>query len=285
MKRTVLIATIMMVALNSFAQKDSTKSEKGDTVQVGNFVIIKKPKKSGETDVNGKGDKGYSSTKKKKNVITNWWIFDLGFANLLDETNYANAQAGPYFKLGRPADGAVNANSMRLRAGKSSNANLWFFMQKLNVANHVLNLKYGLGLEMYNFRYENSLSFRKDNSGPYVFNDSISFSKNKLYAGYITAPLMININPTPDKKKSFSFSAGVSAGYLISSRNKQVSDARGKVKYKGDFDLQPFRLAAVAEIGLGPVRLYGSYSLNKLHNDGTRLEQYPYAVGIRFSNW
>jgi hypothetical protein len=57
------------------------------------------------------------------------------------------------------------------------------------------------------------------------------------------------------------------------------------VKYKGDFDLQPFRLAAVAEMGLGPIRLYGSYSLNKLHADGTRLSQYPYAIGIRFSNW
>ena len=96
---------------------------------------------------------------------------------------------------------------------------------------------------------------------------------------------MVNINATPNKHKGFSLSAGVSAGYLVGSRNKQVSDARGKVKYKGDFDLQPFRLAAVAEIGLGPVRLYGSYSLNKLHNDATRLEQYPYALGIRFSNW
>ena len=48
---------------------------------------------------------------------------------------------------------------------------------------------------------------------------------------------------------------------------------------------QPWRFAAIAEIGLGPVRLYGSYSLNRLQKEITRVEQYPYAVGIRFSNW
>lgn len=286
MKRTLLATAIMLFAIASFAQTDSTQN-KVDTIRVGNFVIIKKAKKTVQLSIGT--DKGVDVTvkgsRKKKNISTNWWIFDLGFTNLRDNTNYANAQAGSYFRVGRPADGAVTANSIKLNRGKSSNANLWFFMQKLNVSKHVLNLKYGLGLEMYNFRYDNSISYRKDGSNPYIFNDSIGFSKNKLYAGYVTAPIMFNINTTPDKKKGFSFSAGVSAGYLIASRNKQVSDARGKVKYKGDFDLQPWRVAAIAEIGLGPVRLYGSYSLNALHNSSTRLEQYPYAVGIRFSNW
>jgi hypothetical protein len=282
MKRTLLATAIMLVAATGFAQTDSTKNTT-DTVKVGNFVIIKKAKANQSNSFEVR--LGNSGTRKKKNLSTNWWILDLGFTNLRDNTNYANAQAGAYLRVGRPADGPVTENSMKLNRGKSSNVNLWFFMQKLNVAKHVVNLKYGLGLEMYNFRYENSISYRKDGSNPYVFNDSISFSKNKLYAGYITAPLMLNINATPDKRRGFSFSAGVSAGYLVASRNKQVSDARGKVKYKGDFDLQPWRVAAIAEVGLGPVRLYGSYSLNALHNSSTRLEQYPYAIGIRFSNW
>lgn len=288
MKRTLLAVTIMLVALTGFAQTDSTKDNSTDTIKVGNFVIIKKPKKTVEITIGTRNssDSTYSSkNRKKKNISTNWWIMDLGFANIREETNYASAQAGGYLRTVGTSS-LVTQNSMKLRAGKSSNVNLWFFMQKLNISKHVLNLKYGLGLEMYNFRYENNPSYRKDAAGnPYIFNDTVSFSKNKLYAGYITAPLMINVNPTPDKKKSFSFSAGVSAGYLVGSRNKEISDARGKVKYKGDFNLQPFRLAAVAEVGLGPVRLYGSYSFNKLHTDATRMEQYPYAIGIRFSNW
>jgi hypothetical protein len=72
---------------------------------------------------------------------------------------------------------------------------------------------------------------------------------------------------------------------LLASRNKQVSGDRGKQKYKGDLALEPWRLAAIGEIGLGPVRLYGSYSLNQLQKTYTRMEQYPYTIGIRFSSW
>jgi hypothetical protein len=96
---------------------------------------------------------------------------------------------------------------------------------------------------------------------------------------------MVNFNLTPSKENGLSFSAGVSAGYLLNSRNKQISNERGKVKYKGDFNLQPWRVAAIGELGLGPIRLYGSYSLNNLYKESTGLDQIPYAVGIRFSRF
>jgi len=104
-----------------------------------------------------------------------------------------------------------------------------------------------------------------------------------LYAGYISVPFMLNINTSPGHSKGLSFSAGVSAGYLIGSHTKQISGERGKVKTKGDVGLEQFRLAYVGELGIGPVRLFGSYSMRPLHEKG--LEQYPYSMGIRFSRW
>ena len=154
-------------------------------------------------------------------------------------------------------------------------------MQKLNLTHHVVNLKYGLGLEMYNFRYENNISYSKN--PVYIFRDTVNFSKDKVYASYLTVPLMLNINATPDRKRGFSFSAGFSAGYRVGTHTKQKSSARGKQKLAGDFDLDPWRLAYIAELGIGPIRLYGSYSINALQQDA--VVQYPYAVGIRFSNW
>lgn len=282
------IAAVLLTVGTSFAQTDSS-SKVTDTVKVGNFIIIKK-NKTGESiysDNNKEVNVTYKVERrsaKKKNISTNWWIVDLGFANMRDNTNYTFAQAGSYFKTLRPADGLVNQNSYRLNTGKTSNVNIWFFMQKLNITKHVLNLKYGLGYEMYNFRYDTRLSYQKDPQ-PYVFNDSIGFKKDKLFVGYLTVPLMINVNVTPDKKNGFSFSAGMSAGYLIDSRNKQISAERGKQKVYGNFELEPFRIAAITEIGIGPVRIYGTYSLNRLQKDITRVEQYPYAVGVRFSKW
>lgn len=288
MKQIVCMFAVLLAAGTSFAQTDST-AKSTDTVRVGNFVIIKKNNGNERTYSSNKNDVNITykierRPAKKKNISTNWWIFDLGFANIRDNTNYTAAQAGPYFKTIRPADGPVNQNSYRLNTGKTSNVNIWLFMQKLNISKHVLNLKYGLGYEMYNIRYDTRISYRKDPQ-PFVHNDSISFSKNKLFAGYLTVPMMINFNPTPDSRKGFSLSVGMSAGYLLESRNKQVSGERGKQKVNGNFEMEPWRLATIAELGIGPVRLYGSYSLNRLQKDVTRVEQYPYAVGIRFSNW
>ena len=93
---------------------------------------------------------------------------------------------------------------------------------------------------------------------------------------------MVNVNTSPGKK-GLSFSAGVSAGYKIGSRNKQISNERGKQKIKGDLGLEQFRLAYIGELGIGPIRLFGSYAMSKLHENG--LEQYPYSLGIRLSNW
>ncbi|GAC1529750.1 MAG: hypothetical protein NVS3B15_08240 [Sediminibacterium sp.] len=276
----------------SLAQTDST-ANRNDTVKVGNFIIIKKNRDGNspaEKDNIWKNwDKNFDlkaerRSHKRSNISTNWWIMDLGFANFRDNTNYTALQPGGYAKVFRAADGQVTQNSFKLNTGKSSNVNIWLFMQKLNVIKHVVNLKYGLGMEMYNFRYDTRLSYRKD-PVPFIYNDSVSFSKNKLYVGYLTVPFMLNINATPNRHNGFSVSAGISAGYLLSSRNKQISTERGKQKYKGDFNLEPWRLAAVGEIGLGPVRLYGTYSLNRLNQSSTGIEQYPYAVGIRFSSW
>ncbi|MEN9686627.1 MAG: hypothetical protein RLZZ28_2413 [Bacteroidota bacterium] len=291
MKRIACMAVFLGLAGISIAQTDST-AKSTDTVKVGNFVIIKKgaganssSNYSSSNADNWKFD--YRITRKsrnKRNISTNWIIVDLGFANQRDMTDYSFAQAGSYFKQLRPQDGKVNQSSYALNTGKSSNFNLWFFMQKLNISKHVLNLKYGMGLEMYNFRYDTRLSYRKDQQ-PYVFNDSISFTKNKLFVEYLTVPLMLNFNPTPNSRRGFSLSAGLSAGYLIASRNKQISGERGKQKYKYNFDFEPWRVATVMEMGIGPVMLYGSYSLNRLQKETTRVEQYPYAVGIRFSSW
>ena len=287
MKKNWLSVVLLLSAISLHAQKDSTAKQL-DTLQIGGFTIVRdgEPAKHSASSSTTNYNVIWTNrpAKKNKTISTNWLIFDLGFANYRDLTNYSYAQAGSYLKIMRPGDPAVNEGTTTLNTGKSSNVNIWLFMQRVSLSKNVLNLKYGLGLEMYNFRYDSRISFRNA-PAPMAFNDSISFTKNKLYAGYVTVPLMININTKPNSHRGLIMSVGMSAGYLLASRNKQVSGDRGKQKYKGDLALEPWRLAAIGEIGLGPVRLYGSYSLNQLQKTYTRMEQYPYTIGIRFSSW
>lgn len=289
MKRFLAGMVAVMLAVQGFAQTDTTKKDGVDTIHVGNFVIIQRNKdRNRDTGYNNYNNNSYNVNinlfKRNhrtyhSNLSTNWFIFDLGFANWNDRTAYGTPEANAFLKANGGAD--FSKSDLKLVTAKSTNVNIWFFMQKLNITKHVLNLKYGLGLEMFNFRYDNNISYHKDPL--YIFRDTVSFSKNKLYAGYLTVPLMLNVNTTPGKRRGFSFSGGISAGYRVGSHTKQKSNARGKDKQSGDFDLDPWRIAYIAELGIGPVRLYGSYSVNPLQQDAVK--QYPYAVGIRFSNW
>lgn len=288
MKSVIYTIAAVMLAVSGFAQADTTKPNQPDTIKVGNFIIIKKEKKTNNydttnsnvlVDIGGNDNDEGNHHYHEKLITTNWLIFDLGFANWRDHTAYGSPEANDYLKAGQGQP--FTSADLNLKNNKTSNVNIWLFMQKLNVINHVVNLKYGIGLEMYNWRYETNITYHKNPA--YISRDTIQFSKNKLATDYVTIPFMININPFPHKRQGLSFSVGVSAGYLYNSRNKQVSDERGKQKIHGDFDLDPWRIAYVGEVGLGPVRVYGSYSINNLYQHG--VVQYPYAVGLRFSNW
>ena len=85
------------------------------------------------------------------------------------------------------------------------------------------------------------------------------------------------------KKKGISASVGISAGYLYSQRNKQKSDERGKDKNRGEYDLAKFKLSYIGELGIGPVKLYGSYSPKSMYEHS--LDMRPFTIGFRLSNW
>ena len=289
MKQLILLLATAIICLNSPAQDvPEKKDENKDTIRVGGMIIVKKGKKSGDVSVKIGPDNG---KKRHKNVSTNWWIVDLGFANYSDKTNYANA--GSYL-VNRPGYPALDKNDFKLKAGKSINVNLWFFMQRLNLIQQHVFLKYGLGIELNNYRYKSVINYNESGpvpytantqtNAPFIFRDSVSFKKNKLAADYATIPVMLNFVTNPEeRKKGFSLSLGVSAGYLYSQRNKQVSSERGKLKNKGDYDLERFKFSYVAELGLGPVLLYGSYSPKSIYERS--LDIRPYNIGFRLSYW
>lgn len=300
MKRLTILLVTVIYCISALAQVDSTqKSQKSDTMRIGNILIIKKGGKKSKENTNidstgtsivmGRDTEGRNNSR----ITTNWWIVDLGFANYNDQTNYANA--GSYL-VNNPAPGvpAISSSDFKLRTGKSVNVNIWFFMQKLNLIKRNVNLKYGLGLELNNYRYKSGITYKESfpipyssgqiTNAPFIYRqDSIGFTKNKLAADYLTVPFMLNFASTPsNNKKGITMSVGVSAGYLYSQRNKQKSDATGEQKNKGEYDLEKFKISYIAELGLGPVRLYGSYSPKSMYEHS--LDIRPYTFGFRFSN-
>lgn len=276
MKRALIALIALSVAMTSLAQ-DTTAKDRADTIRIGGMVIIK----NGKADDSSRRNKNITISNRRKrkssNLSTNWWIVDIGFANLKDETNYPAAQLSGFVGTG------IGEDQFDLRTWKSVNVNIWFFMQKLNVTKHVVNLKYGLGLEMNNYRFEDErMKFSKNPTTIILDQNLKGADKNKFTADYITVPLLLNFNLTPGRNKGFGFSAGVSAGFLYAARQKIKNNGR-KDKLRDDFDLEKWKLSYIGELNLGPVRLYGSYAIKNMWAKG--LNQTPYNVGIRLSSW
>ena len=269
-------------------QKDTTSgSKQNDSIKIGNIIIITNGEKKGDNRKENDDNYNRRHRNKSSNVSTNWFILDIGFSNYVNKTS--DYSTGGYL-FNRAGAAPLGESDFDLNAGKSINVNIWFFMQRLNLIDHHVHLKYGLGLELNNYRYKSDISYLKQNPfvtglapAPVIIRDSISFSKNKLAADYITVPVMLNFSTSSySQNKGFSLSAGISAGYLYSQRNKQVSSSRGTQKTH-DIGLEQFKISYVAEVGLGPVRLYGSYAPNSFYKKG--LDMRPYTLGIRLSNW
>ncbi len=278
MKSILLVCVAACLFHPGFAQEDTTgKKETNDTIRIGGMIIIKKGGTNDSEIITGEKTVRIPSRRRKpENLTTNWWIFDIGYSGFEDKTNYASAEAQAF------APGSTE-DWFDLRGGKSRSVNIWVFMQRLNMIKHVVNLKYGIGLELNNYFFDDeSIRFEKNPTLVTMDPTLKGAKKNKLAADYLTVPLMLNFNFTPERRNGFGFSAGISAGYMYSARQKvKISD--DKFKIHNDFDLERWKLSYIGEVNLGLVKLYGSYAFESMWEKG--LDQTPYNVGLRFSNW
>ncbi len=216
---------------------------------------------------------GRISKKPKKKFLTKRWGFDFGFSNYDDNTNYAAAGA-----LGQVGTG-VNKDRMEINTSKITNVNLWFFMRTINLIKNVVNLKYGAGLEMNNYRFNDAgISFEK-NPTKILYTPLSETKKVKLAVDYFTIPMMINFNLNPKSKNEIGFSAGMSLGYLYSARFKTKRE--GDVnKIRDDLDLEPFKISYVGEISLlNNFTVYGSYATKNMWKNEFNMT--PFTVGLR----
>ena len=282
MNRVLLLTAGLCIALFAHAQTDTTGKRDnwhpgGDTLRVGNLLIIRNGPGERATDpyVRVKSRHHDRSSYRPSNISTTWGILDLGFTNYNDKTIYTSAAAQQFAPGG-------SKDWFKLNNGKSVDVNIWIFMQRLNLIKHVVNLKYGIGVELNNYRYEDNIRFLTNPTT--VIMDTINYSKNKLAEDFVTVPVMLNFNFTPHRRHPFGLSAGASFGYRYSSREKFKSGADGKQKTYNDFDLDPWKISYIGELQLGYwVSLYGSYATKTIFNRG--LDQIPYSFGLRFGNW
>jgi len=281
MKKGVQFIFFCLISLQLFAQND--------TIKIGQLLISKPESKSNlsweqiikNKDLNGLKVNFKKSNNNFKQLETSWFAFDLALVNYLDETKYAENKSLSNPAIGQP----LSKFKMQLNNGKSTNINIWVVQQKYRLKNPAFYLKYGLGLEMFNFRYEYGINFRK-NESMFIYLSDESYEKNKLFTSYLSAPVQFGYDFKLKNNKILGVSGGLVTGYLFKSYNKQINRELGKEKYKSNFSLRDMRLAGIFEIRIDKLKFFGTASLqNMLDKMNTNQSLYPYSFGLRFSKF
>jgi hypothetical protein len=208
---------------------------------------------------------------------------DLGINILADNTNYNDPSVHSFLRV--PAN-EQNKSLFDLRQGKSINVNVYpisVIFRALKTHNQKIYISSGIGLQLYNFRYESPVTFTKNPTG-IVIMDSMSFKKNKLALDYLNIPLMFTFKTRLNKDNWLVYGVGITEGFLISSWTKQESGQIGKVRVHDAFGLASFNTCVTAEFGLDDAfRFYATYQLTSMFGSGIGLDQHPFSFGIRFS--
>ncbi len=286
MKRTLCAfaaITALVLSTTSYAQDTDKKDDKKKHVlSISNRGITVETSEDSTKVTTGvhtdKTDKTDKETAGKFKAT--YAMFDLGVNMISDETNYTDPTVVNYLKV----PGSMrNENLFDLKPSKSINVNIYPIMVKfmmLKTHNQRLYLSTGLGLQIYNFRYENDITYTKNPNS--IILDTVQFSKNKLAVNYLNVPLMLTGKTRMHKNTWLVYGAGITAGYRMTSWNKQVSGPRGKTKTHGNFDLMDYNTCLTAEFGVeGILRFFGSYQLTSLYDNG--INQRPIVVGIRLA--
>jgi hypothetical protein len=282
MKKVFLFIVFSILYVNVFAQTD--------TLKIGSLLVIKpieKKSMSWKEIVNAGEFKDVKINRKKKvetntsQFQTNWFGFDLGLSNYIDETKYELNKT-----LYNPAIGLpLSKYKMSLNNSKSTNVNIWILQQKYNFKKPGTYLKYSIGFEMFNFRYEYPINYR-ENEAMFIYLSDSSYEKNKLLTTYLSAPIQLGYDYKLKNNKTIGFSGGIILGYLYKATNKQISRSLGKEKYYGDFSMRDLRLAGIFEIRIDKLKFFGTASLtNMLDKMPTNQSLYPYSFGLRFSKF
>src|SRR6185295_8990831 len=177
MKRLFTLCIGLCTLMRGFAQTDSTKTP--DTIKVGRMVIIREKGSKPADEDHNRRRRPYIPNRRNRdkpsNVSTNWWIIDLGFSNVNDKTNYAGAAAQAF------APGSTE-DWFKMRGGRSRNVNVWVFMQRLNLISHVVNLKYGVGVELNNYFFDDERVRFSKNPTVVTLDPTLKDAKNKFAA-------------------------------------------------------------------------------------------------------
>ena len=246
----------------------------GDTT----FIRVGKRKveiveKDGNTNISVHRDNYWEDHKDKKKIRKfngHWAAFELG-VNGLRNADYSMYEEKDFMDLDQPKSLEVNIN---------------FLEYNIPLKEYRVGLVTGMGWTMNNYKFDNPVTIEKvDGMIVPVDIDPNGFNKSKLTVSYLTVPLLFEYQiPVNGRSNQLFVSGGIIGGINLGSHTKVKND-HSKNKDHGSFNINPFKYALTARVGLKDINLYANYSLSPLFKDDKGPELFPFTIGISLINF
>ncbi len=176
-----------------------------------------------------------------------------------------------------------DAAPLEIYYGKSFMYRIGAFRQRIPLDRKgTVNLMWGANFEMDNYEFSRPITLQK-NSDPLVIvtDNSMSFSKNRLYTSWAEIPLMLHFETNRKASKSFRIGIGAQGGLMLGSLTEQCDNATDKnTKIESGFNLNKVRYGVQAQLGYGPVNFVAQYHLSPLFQAGKAPEINTFNVGF-----
>ncbi len=201
-----------------------------------------------------------------------WGGLEIGFNNYVNGDNKFEAPDG--------------YNFLELNTGKSVTVGLNVFQKSFRLGHSNAWLFTGLGLTWNNYRFDKNVNLNSSGdtiTGRFDTTSARNYSKSKLTATYLTAPLMLEFFTSKKSRNAFHLGVGGIFGYKIGSHTKArftESGSTEKPKQYDDFYLNPFRYGARVAIGYRKFNVFADYYASTLFRDKKGPELFPVSVGV-----
>jgi opacity protein-like surface antigen len=175
--------------------------------------------------------------------------FDLGFSKLIDNGNFTLSPENDFLDYKASKTSTVSFDVLQL--GYRFNSNF-----KIYIAG---------GFDWTLIRLKKNITMQPNNPVLTYVTDTVQFSKNRFSNSYVHIPLNFELRTKEnDNGKRFYFVFGPEVSFLLNGKVKQISDERGKQKFKDDYNFEPFRYGGTVRLGYGGLGIFAKYYMNDM---------------------
>jgi hypothetical protein len=275
MKTNTFIFTAVL-CLNYFYQpvmaQTNTINDDTTKIKFGKITIIIEDDSEGDDDFDFENEKIENEKNAKEEGIYVNTMMNIGMNGWLTSENQT-AFPSQYANMG------INYSRSRLFG--------WDFMLGgLDIFNKHVYISPGMGISWNNYHFNEKITMTTGADTTMFLTDSIfNFSKYKFRNTYLSVPIVIGARIGNPDKKQFDIHAGVIGSFNLNNIVKQkytVDGTNNKDKIVDDFNVNPFKLEAIARISFHTFGLYAKYAFTEQFYSGKAQSVYPFSIGITF---